>query len=187
MSTNLPTKKFNTLFLDRDGVINKKIENGYVLTWEDFKFEPNVVEKFHTLNKFFNRIILVTNQKCVGTGLLPESALYSIHEKMKSEILSNSGIIDKIYFCPGTLDSDYCRKPNPGMFYQSKSDFPDITFNKYSFMVGDSLTDLIPAKKLGMSTIYVNVEKVRESEEPLIDFQVPSLMKIDWEFISRTV
>ena len=52
-----------TLFLDRDGVINKKIENDYVRNWEQFELLPNVIEALNILNSLFDRIIIVTNQR----------------------------------------------------------------------------------------------------------------------------
>lgn len=52
-----------TLFLDRDGVINKKIENGYVLNIDMFCFEDGVLEAFPILSEISGRIIIVTNQR----------------------------------------------------------------------------------------------------------------------------
>lgn len=44
-----------TLFLDRDGVINAKIEGDYVRMWSQFKFLPGVRESIRILSKVFSQ------------------------------------------------------------------------------------------------------------------------------------
>ena len=75
-----------TLFLDRDGVINTKIENDYVKKWEDFHFVDGSLNSLHLLSKKFHRIIIVTNQQGIGKGLFTEDDLSLVHNKMKTEI-----------------------------------------------------------------------------------------------------
>jgi len=70
-----------TLFLDRDGVINKKIDGDYVRNWEQFEFLPNVIEALKILNEIFGRIIIVTNQrgkssKSISVVIYSSSLLY---------------------------------------------------------------------------------------------------------------
>ena len=38
-----------SLFLDRDGVINERPINDYVLEWEKFHFRPDVLSSFSSL------------------------------------------------------------------------------------------------------------------------------------------
>ena len=52
-----------TIFLDRDGVINKKIDNDYVKAWDDFSFTNKALEAIAVLSKQFRKILVVTNQK----------------------------------------------------------------------------------------------------------------------------
>ena len=59
-----------------------------------------------------------------------------------------------IYFCtdlPG-VGSTF-RKPEVGMFLQASSDY-NIDLTK-CIMIGDSYKDIVPAKKLGMSSLFV--------------------------------
>ena len=107
---------FDTLFLDRDGVINYKIENDYVKSVHEFKFIPEFINVIKDLSLLFNRIIIITNQQGIGKGLMSISDLNEIHEHMLNTINDNNGKIDKIYFCPH-LESEncLCRKPSPGM------------------------------------------------------------------------
>ena len=144
-----------TLFLDRDGVINKKIKNDYVKSWDQFLFIDGAVESIALLSKVFGRIILVTNQRGVGKNLMTELDLKSIHNKMQDVIKKKSGLIDKIYYCTQTSDTAHCRKPNSGMAMLAKNDFPEIDFSK-SIIVGDSRSDIEFGKKLGFVTVYIN-------------------------------
>ena len=144
-----------TLFLDRDGVINEKIENDYVKSWSEFTFVEKSVEAISFLSKIFGKIILVTNQRGVGRGLMSELDLISIHKRMIDEIKKRSGRIDKIYYCTDVLDTDECRKPNTGMAILAKNAFPEIDFTK-SIIVGDSSVDIEFGRKLGFTTVFIN-------------------------------
>ncbi len=145
-----------TLFLDRDGVINKKIENDYVRKWEQFEFLPNVIEALKILNNFFERIIIVTNQRGIGRGLMNEEDLQDIHKRMLSVFRKEGIKIDKIYYCPHDYEKKICncRKPKIGMALKAKKDFPDIDF-KNSIMVGDSISDVEFGEKAGMKSYLI--------------------------------
>ena len=77
-----------TLFLDRDGVINTKVENDYIKRWNDFHFIPGVLVSMPILRKKFNRILIVTNQQGIGKGLFTEMDLSVIHTKMQTEFMN---------------------------------------------------------------------------------------------------
>ena len=103
--------------------------------------------------KKFKTIIIITNQRGIGKGLMTEDDLTGIHEHMLSEIQSNGGRIDKIYYCISTEKTDFNRKPNPGMALLAKRDFPGIDFSK-SIMVGNKLTDMLFGRNAGIFTVF---------------------------------
>jgi histidinol-phosphate phosphatase family protein len=173
---NLQIDEKWTLFLDRDGVVNEKIVNGYVKNFNDFFFIKGALEAISILSLIFVRIIIVTNQRGVGRGLMKEEDLTLIHEKMISEIKLNSGRIDKIYYCTDVSEFSSCRKPNPGMGIQALSDFPEIDFHK-SIIVGDSISDLLFGKNLGMKKVYIG--------ESFEDFEIDGLFPSLLEFSSH--
>jgi D-glycero-D-manno-heptose 1,7-bisphosphate phosphatase len=144
-----------TLFLDRDGVINKKIDNNYVKNWESFEFLPGVYEALEIFSRVFERIIIVTNQRGVGFGLMSKNTLDDIHLKMTKKIIENGGRIDSVFICTETDDSSICRKPNVGMAIQAKLRYPEIDFLK-SIMIGDSNSDVLFGRKLGMVVFKVD-------------------------------
>ncbi|MFZ4456091.1 MAG: D-glycero-alpha-D-manno-heptose-1,7-bisphosphate 7-phosphatase [Bacteroidales bacterium] len=154
MSEILDIEDCDTLFLDRDGVINRHRPDDYVKSWDEFEFLPEIVELFPLLNKKFKRIIVVTNQRGVGKGVMTEANLIDIHSKMTTKIREIGGRIDKIYYCTDTNNDSPNRKPNIGMALQAKADFPEIDFSK-SIMVGDSQSDIDFGKNAGMKTFLL--------------------------------
>src|SRR5271168_5223876 len=112
------------VFLDRDGVINRKPPEGdYVTRWEDFHILPGVAEGIVHLKQAGFRVIVVTNQRCVAKGLLSVAELEKMHQQM-SDLLAQSGAaIDGIYYCPHEMEPRCdCRKPAPGMLLDAASD-----------------------------------------------------------------
>ena len=145
-----------TLFLDRDGVLNKKIDDDYVRSWEQFEFLPGVKESLKDLSQIFNRIIVVTNQRGVGRGLMSNVDLNKIHRNLKSEIKASGGRIDAIFYCPDITDeASTHRKPQPGMALDAQKRFPEIDFKK-SIMVGDSVSDMEFAENLNMKKVLIS-------------------------------
>lgn len=145
-----------TLFLDRDGVINVRKMDEYVLTPEEFILLDGYHEAIKKLTEIFGLIIIVTNQQGVGKGLMSENDLAEIHHKLKEETSRVGGHINAIYFAPQLKSQDdYFRKPGIGMAMQAKKDFPQIDFSK-SIMVGDTVTDLEFGEKTGMKTVYIS-------------------------------
>lgn len=157
-----------TLFLDRDGVLNHEKNNDYVLNWEEFRFYDDTTTALATLNHRFKYIIVVTNQKGVGKGVMRLEDLQQIHANMLNEIQTAGGRIDQIYFCADLADDSINRKPNPGMAFQAKQDFPDIDFSK-SIMVGNRLSDMGFGRNAGIHTVFV------ATTHPQVDFPHPHI------------
>ncbi len=143
-----------TLFLDRDGVINEKRENDYVKNWNEFSFLNGALQAISILSNIFGRIIIVTNQRGVGKGVMKEGDLVIIHNKMSQEIKLNFGKIDAIYYCTELSDDSDCRKPNIGMGQKALIDFPEIELTK-SIIVGDSCSDMIFGERLNMKKVLI--------------------------------
>ena len=158
-----------TLFLDRDGVINHEKKMDYILNWDEFKFYDGVTDALKTFAEVFGTIVMVTNQRGIGKGLMTENDLASIHDNMLSTIKSSSGRIDKIYYCTALNNDCFERKPNPGMAHLAKKDFPNIDFKK-SIIIGNKLSDMQFGRNAGMYTIYVATTNPEvETPHPLID------------------
>lgn len=164
-----------TLFLDRDGVINHDKDNDYIRNTDEFKFYDDTLAALKQLAGIFPRIIIVTNQKGVGRGLMTANDLQEIHHLLLSEVQKAGGRIDKIYFCSDIDNHSPNRKPNPGMAFQAKQDFPEIDFTR-SIIVGNRLSDMEFGRNAGMYTSFVATTHPEiPFPHPDIDFRFNSL------------
>jgi D-glycero-D-manno-heptose 1,7-bisphosphate phosphatase len=166
-----------TLFLDRDGVINRRIIGGYVKSWDQFEFLPGVVEALKRFHQTFGRIIVVSNQQGVGKGLMTDMDVLAIHAQMRSELELAGACIDAAYFSPHLASSgSVMRKPNVGMALMARKQFPEIRFNR-SVMAGDSLSDMVFGKRVGMKTVLISTDPAHAKKYPRqIDFICPDLI-----------
>ena len=143
-----------TLFLDRDGVINHEKKEDYIRNWTEFEFYKESLLALPILAQKFNKIIITTNQKGIGKGLMSVDDLALIHQNMTNKIVELGGRIDAIYYCPDLDNASINRKPQPGMAYQAKTTFPEIDF-KRSIMVGNRMSDMEFGRNAGMHTVYL--------------------------------
>ncbi|MBO9618811.1 MAG: HAD-IIIA family hydrolase [Niabella sp.] len=167
-----------TLFLDRDGVINEERPGNYVLHTGEFEFYNGVPEAINKFARYFKHVIIVTNQRGIGRGLMDEKALLSIHDLLSSTVKNAGGHIPAIYYATAVDSKDFFRKPNPGMALQAIKDFPDIDLRR-SVMVGNNLSDMRFGKNAGMRTIYLTTTNPPEIvPHPLIDLQLSGLKEL---------
>ncbi len=161
-----------TIFLDRDGVINKRLPGSYVKTINDFEFFPGALDAIRKLSEHFNRIIVVTNQQGLGKGLMTIDELKEVNDYMLRKVSESGGKIDGVYFCDKLkAEKPNCRKPNPDMAYMAQKDFPDIDFKK-SIIFGDSVSDMEFGKNLGMKTVLIPTKEEEKNIYPAIE--------VDW-------
>ncbi|RFC55216.1 D-glycero-alpha-D-manno-heptose-1,7-bisphosphate 7-phosphatase [Brumimicrobium aurantiacum] len=145
-----------TLFLDRDGVINRKLDNDYVKNLDELDVFPSAIEAIALLSKYFHRIVIVTNQQGIGKGLMSHDDLKIVHDEVLDKIRSAGGKIDAVYYAPQlAAENSEMRKPEIGMAKKAQSDFPTIDFSK-SIMVGDSISDMQFGDKAGMINVYIH-------------------------------
>lgn len=165
-----------TLFLDRDGVINHDKEGDYIRNLGEFRFYDTTLEALQKLNGSFARIIIVTNQKGVGRGLMTLDDLNGIHTHMLQEVETRGGHIDRVYFCSDLSDDSINRKPNPGMAFQAKTDFPEINFSR-SIIVGNRISDMGFGRNAGMHTVFLATTHPETAfPDPAIDLRFDDLL-----------
>lgn len=139
------------VFLDRDGVINKKRDN-YVKNASEFVILPDAPQAIKLLNENNYLVIIITNQSAVNRGIITHGILAEIHEFMKSEIGKHGATVDAIYYCPHRPDENCsCRKPKTGLIEKAISDYSIST--DLSWLVGDSESDTLAATKLGIKAV----------------------------------
>lgn len=142
------------VFLDRDGVINRR-RILLVRRWGHFKFVPGVEHALARLAKLPVRIVVVTNQDSTGVGYIRETELTGIHREMVGAVAEVGGRIDAVYACvhaPWTQCE--CRKPLPGMLKAAGARY-GLDPAK-CWMVGDNAKDMAAGKGFGCRTILVD-------------------------------
>jgi len=142
-----------TIFLDRDGVINK--EKNYLHKVEDFEFIDGIFKSCKYLKSLGYEIIIVTNQSGISRGYYSENDFQNITDWMINQFNKNGIEILNIFYCPHSPNSDCnCRKPKPGMLIEAKN-MHSINMKK-SWMVGDSERDIEAANLAGIdNTVMV--------------------------------
>ncbi|MEI7439809.1 MAG: HAD family hydrolase [Thermoleophilia bacterium] len=146
----------SAVFIDRDGVINRKMGEGeYVNALDEFEILPGSIDALVRLSKHGFSVIVVTNQQGVGRGLTSPQMLDRIHDELRAKVAAAGGEITAIMVCPhieGTCD---CRKPQVGLFVEAQRLYPEISFSD-SFVIGDSASDMEAAARIGAQAIRVS-------------------------------
>src|SRR5690349_11793471 len=107
----------SAVFLDRDGVINRKAPEGdYIGAWEEVQFIEGAIEAVASLNRAGYKVFVVTNQRGIATKKVKLENLLDIHLRIQQEFTRAGAVISQIYYCPHDLSAKCsCRKPQPGM------------------------------------------------------------------------
>lgn len=154
------------LFLDRDGVINRRIVAGYVRDWSEFEFLPGVLDALRSLAMWAPRIVVVTNQQGVGKHLMSAESVDEIHRRMIAEVTHAGGRIDAVQTCPHlATEGCACRKPSPGMAIGYLDANPDVD-GSLSIMVGDTDSDIEMARRLATATGGCVAVRVDDTVDP---------------------
>ncbi len=144
------------VFLDRDGVINRKLAEGrYVTRWEEFELLPRVAAAIAALNRSGRKVIVVTNQRGIALGRMTEAEVGAIHDRLRAELTRERASLDGIYYCPHDRDGCECRKPRIGMIKAAFRDFPGAR-PENSILIGDSRSDIECGRAAGMATIFIH-------------------------------
>ena len=151
-----------TIFLDRDGVINK--EKNYLYEIDEFEFINGIFDACNYFENLGYRIIIITNQSGISRGYYSLSDFQKVTKWMLGQFKEKNINILDIFHCPHAPDFNCdCRKPKPGMFLKAK-DKHNIDMKK-SWLIGDTEIDVIAANAAGIeNTILVRTgHKIDES------------------------
>lgn len=153
-----------TVFVDRDGVLNRKARgHRYVLSVDDVVLLPGVSDALALLSGSGRRVFVVTNQRAVARGLLTAEGLERIHAALADQLRSKGAHVDGIYTCTHEIGMCTCRKPMPGLLQLAQRDHPEIEFDR-SVVVGDSADDVRAGESVACRTILVGGRRRRAAE-----------------------
>jgi len=161
-------KKRKALFIDRDGVLIKDVH--HIKSSEDVELRKNVLSFLDSADNLGYSTIVVTNQSSVSRGIITYDNYLEITSRFLSYLPLN--LYPEFILCSfhmpnnsNNLEDFHWRKPGTGMFEYI------IKNKKYkpseSIMIGDKLSDLIPARKIGINNIiYIEsfLHKFKESK-----------------------
>ena len=145
---------YDTLLLDRDGVLNRLRTGDYVKSVDEFEWLPGAMPALASAARRFKGIYIITNQRGVGRGVMSREDLDGIHSWMMDRIAEAGGRVDGIYVCTAVSESDPYRKPQRGMFDLLLQDHPDVDPGRCA-MVGDSESDMLFARNCGIAGYIV--------------------------------
>ena len=136
------------VFLDRDGVLCEDRAD-YVKSWAEWRWVPGALKGAAGLARAGKPLVVISNQACVGKGIVSRATLDDIHARMKADFAAAGAPLAGIYVCPH-IDADACacRKPKPGLLLGAAREL-DLDLAASTF-VGDNLRDRDAARAAGV-------------------------------------
>lgn len=143
------------IFLDRDGVINHFPGKGlYVVREDAFEFLPGALEALRLLHGAGYESHVVSNQGCVARGMISETDLGRLTDRMRAEVLRAGGCLTGVHYCiHQKTDNCSCKKPLTTLFEKALAGRPVDPAS--IAMIGDSEEDMEAARRLGFLKVLV--------------------------------
>lgn len=169
-------EKMPLVGLDRDGVLNVDLGT-YVTKSSDFTPIENSLEAVAKLRYLGCKIVIITNQGGIEKGIMTQQDVDNIHDYM-FQLLGEAGCpsIDALYYSASSRKDDMYAKPNIGMFKRCQKENPHLRW-KGSFYVGDKMSDLKAAMKIGAKPVLVRTGHGLETEKELKKFTYRDIRK----------
>lgn len=134
-----PLKAANTLFLDRDGVLNHSVLRKSEISSPRYLKEFKIAEDIDALAvsdivEHWN-LVVVSNQPDLARGEIDLVFLKEIHE-----IISHRIPLNEVYVCPHQQSDDCtCRKPGTGLIQRFRINHPELKGKEC--IIGDRISD----------------------------------------------
>jgi len=163
--------KEKILFLDRDGTLNERPPKAqYIRTWKDFKWLSGAKKGLRLLSNEGFKFIVISNQAGIARGMVRDSEVNSINQRMEEELLRESIEIIHTYYCPHHWDDGcFCRKPNPGLFFKASSEY--LFRVEKTLFIGDDSRDSQAAYNAGCNSIFIGdtneLNDLNQNEMPM--------------------
>lgn len=165
------------LFIDRDGTLIEEPDDFQVDSFDKLKLLPGVVSHLSAIAAETDyELMMISNQDGLGTGSLPESDFFPVHDFL-IDLLANEGIL----FSKVVIDRSFphenmpTRKPGTAMLKEYLSGEYDMA---RSFVIGDRATDVELARNLGARAIFVRNPNFLPPDDPTL-----ALAANDWSEI----
>lgn len=163
------------VFLDRDGIVNVRVFDGYVESWDAFQMLPEFPELLRKVAALGYVAIVITNQRGVARGIMTRESVDDIHANLKATLEQDYGLdLLDVMVCPHEKDSCTCRKPQPKMILDAAAKHGiDLAA---SWMIGDTESDVEAGRRAGCRTILVS----DELDDTVANERVGSMRELVW-------
>lgn len=154
------------LFLDRDGVLNRKARDGdYITKGEDLVLLPGAAAALKALRDRYPAVpvVVVTNQRGVALGRMTQADLDAVHRRLLEELRERGADVTSIEVCTHEIGKCDCRKPATGMLLRALRRWPGATGER-SIMIGDSAEDILAANRIGAKSCLVGPPQRRNEQ-----------------------
>ncbi len=158
------------MFLDRDGVLNKKApEHEYIKSWDEFQRNNWAKELIKYLNSKLYNVIVITNQQWIWKWQFTIQDLKTIHTNMNKELSEIWAKIDNFYFCPHlSADNCACRKPQTWMLENATKEL-DVEDKSEMFLIWDSDSDIECSNRFWIKSYKIETDKLEDSYNEIMD------------------
>lgn len=147
-------RNVRTVFLDRDGTINVKADDGeYIRSPEDLILLPGAARAVAALNAAGLRTVLVTNQRWLSEPAADAARFDAVQHRLERLLADEGARLDAVYHCPHAAASCECRKPGAGMLTRAAREHGFELAE--SVMIGDSETDMEAGRAAGTATVLL--------------------------------
>lgn len=166
------------VFLDKDGTLIDNVP--YNADPARIRLTRGAGPALRTLQRLGFRLLVVSNQSGIARGLIDESAMAGVRERIDQLLLQDEVRLDGFYYCPhgpqasdeqaacdtntASQDSELrlaryalacdCRKPAPGMLLRAARDYGLAL--PQCWMVGDILDDVEAGRRAGCRTVLID-------------------------------
>ena len=153
------------ILLDRDGTIN--VDYHYVGHIERVQLVSGAAEAIARFNRAGIPVAVVTNQGGVARGFYPEDNVREVHEYIQRELALHGAHIDLFLYSPHHMEGnikEYTQcsswhKPRSGMAHEAARAL-GLDLHE-SWVVGDRLTDMEFASRIGANAVYLGYEPLK--------------------------
>jgi D-glycero-D-manno-heptose 1,7-bisphosphate phosphatase len=139
------------IFLDRDGVLNEE-RGEYTFRPGDFRIPKGVPEALKLLKERGYKIIVITNQSGISKGVYTSDQMEECHTLLHDK---TNQVIDDFYYSPYHPEITESLSRKPGTLLFERAIAKHSTDISRSWMIGDGDRDMIPARKLGIKTLFI--------------------------------
>lgn len=172
---NRSKRKKKILFIDRDGTLH--VDKVMTHKIDDLEYFPDTIPSLQKLQEMGYSIVIVTNQNGIRDKVYDVETMKKFHNKIIKDLEVKGIQITAIYYSPYKREDNHISyKPNHGMLlrgiYELNGDI-----NK-SYMIGDQITDIMAAEKIGIKSIMVTTGIYANK-----NYQTPEYLR----FMPRTV